>query len=133
MQNSLTGSWKLNVSASELPFSPPCSVVVDIVVDGDSISLTENSVDAQGSAETVTIRARFDNQIYPVTGSALTDGFAIERLDERTWRTRGTKAGNVIFTATITLATGGASFREETETTLADGTRAPATLIFERQ
>jgi hypothetical protein len=46
--------------------------------------MTENSVDAQGSAETVTIRARFDNEIYPVHGSNLVDGFAIERVhDER--------------------------------------------------
>jgi hypothetical protein len=31
------------------------------------------------------------------------------------------------------LAGDGASIREEAETTLADGTRAPATLIYERQ
>jgi hypothetical protein len=75
-QSSLTGIWKLNVPASNLPFAPPRSVVVDIVVEGDDISITENSVNAEGYAETVTIRARFDSQVYPVKGSVLADGFA---------------------------------------------------------
>ena len=108
-------------------------MVLDIVVDGDDISLTEDSMDAQGAAETVTIQARFDKQIHPVHGSALVDGFAIERLGERAWRAEGSKAGNLIFTETLILAADGASFREEAETTLADGTRASAVLVYERQ
>ena len=132
-QNRFNGTWKLNLSASSLPFAPPRSVVLEITVDGEDVSFTENSVDARGVAETVTIRARFDNQVYPVNGSALADGFAIERVHEDTWRARGTKAGNLIFTETIILAPDGASIREDAETTLADGSRAPATLIYERQ
>jgi hypothetical protein len=132
-QNRFNGTWKLNVSASILPFAPPRSVVLKIAVEGEDVFFTENSVDARGVAETVTIRARFDNQIYRVNGSALADGFAIERVHEDTWRARGTKAGSLIFTETITLAPDGASIREDAETTLADGSRAPATLIYERQ
>jgi hypothetical protein len=130
---SLNGTWKLNVSASSLPFAQPQSVVLEIVTEGDDICFTENSVDAKGSTETVTIRARFDNKVYPVQGSGLVDGFAIERIHERMWRARGTKAENLMFTETITLSGDGTSFREEAETTLVDGTRAPATLIYERQ
>jgi hypothetical protein len=131
--NSFNGKWKLNLPASTLPFAPPRSVILDIAVDGDNICITENSVDAAGQAETVTIEARFDNQIYPVTGSAIADGFAIERLDERTWRAHGTKAGSLVFTETVMLADDGNSIREDAETTLADGSRAPAVLIYERQ
>jgi hypothetical protein len=68
-----------------------------------------------------------------VNGSALVDGFAIERIGERTWKARGTKAGKTIFAEIMMLAPDGASFREESETTLAGGTRAPATLVYERQ
>ena len=53
-------------------------------------------------------------------------------INERAWRTRGTKAGNFSFTATLTPAADGASLREDCETTLADGSRAPAILIYER-
>lgn len=48
-------------------------------------------------------------------------------------RARGTKAGKPIFTETLMLSPDDASIREDAETTLADGTRAPATLIYERQ
>ena len=133
LQNSFSGTWKLNLAASSFPFPPPRSVVLDIVVDGDEVSLTERSVNAEGSAETVRILARFDNQVYPVNGTELCDGFAVERLDERTWRARGTKSGRLVFTETVLLAPDGASFREEAETTIADGSRAPATLVYERQ
>ncbi len=132
-ERAFNGIWKLSVSASSLPFAAPRSVVLEIVISGNDVSFTERSIDAQGRAETVTIRARFDNEIYPVQGSALADGFAIERLDDRTWRARGTKGGNIIFTETLVLAADGASIREDAETTLADGSRAPATLIYERK
>lgn len=132
-ENSFNGTWKLNLSASSLPFAAPRSVTLEIIVQGDEVSLQEKSVDAQGFAETVAIRAKFDNSIYPVVGSSLADGLAIERLDERTWRTRGTKKAKPVFTAMLTLAADGSSLREVAETTLADGTRAPAILVYERQ
>ncbi len=124
---------KLNVSASKLPFAPPQSVVVDIAVDGDAVSLTENSVDAGGIAATTAIRAQFDGRIYPVDGSTLVNGFAIERLDRHTWRARGIRSGDLIFTAKIRLAPDGMSIYEDSETTVADGTRKPAILVYERQ
>lgn len=83
-QNSFTGTWRLNASASSLSFNAPHSAIVDIVVHGNVAALKEISIDAQGSAEIVSIRARFDKEIYPVTGSRLGDGFAIERLGVRT-------------------------------------------------
>ncbi len=126
------GTWKLNVGASSLPFAAPRSVVLRIEADETSVSLTEDSIAADGSAETATIRARFDDQVHPVHGSVLADGFAVRRVDARTWQTRGLKDGRVVFTATILLAPDGRSFTEETETTLADGTRADASLVYER-
>ena len=133
MQSGFNGTWKLNVSASSLPFAPPRSVVLLIAVDGDLVSLTENSENAQGVTETVEIRARFDNQVYAVNGTALADGFAIERVHQNMWRARGTKAGKLVFTETIVLSSDGNIIREDAETTLDDGRRAPATLIYERQ
>lgn len=131
-QDPFRGTWKLNVGASKLPFAPPRSVVVRIQADETSVSLAEDSIAADGSAETVTIHARFDDQVHPVHGSGLADGFAVRRVDARTWKTRGLKADRVVFTATILLAPDGRSFTEETETTLADGTRADAWLVYER-
>jgi hypothetical protein len=130
--NTLSGTWKLNAGASTLPFPAPQSVVVEIVMDNENISLTEHSVHADGKEETAIIRARFGGVFYPVTGTAIADGFAIETVDDHHWRTRGAKAGQPAFSATISLAPDGASFREDAETALADGTRAFASLLYER-
>ncbi|HWR51910.1 MAG TPA: hypothetical protein VN428_12425 [Bryobacteraceae bacterium] len=128
-----TGMWRLNTGGSQLPFEPPRSVVLQIAATEDAVSLTENSLDAAGAAEIVTIHARFDGLNYPVEGSALVDSFAIERLDRRTWKATGSRKGVLIFTELITLSEDGATFREDAETTLADGARATATLLYERQ
>jgi hypothetical protein len=80
----------------------------------------------------VTIRAQFNNQVYPVYGSDLADGFAVQRVDALTWKTRGLKAGEIVFAATLGLVQDGGSFREDGETTLVGGTRAVMTLVYER-
>ena len=126
------GTWKLNVATSKLPFSSPQSVVLHIEADQDWVTLIEYSIASEGGTETVTIRARFDNQVYPVHGSGLADGFAIRRVDPHTWITRGLKGGENVFTAIVLLAQDRGSFREDAETTLVDGTRAAATLVYER-
>lgn len=131
-QDPFNGTWKLSVAASTLPFAPPRSVVARIEADETSLTIVEDSVSADGAAETVTIRARFDDQVHAVRGSSLADGFAVRRVDGRTWKTRGLKAGRVAFTATLRLAPDGRSFREEANTALSDGTRADATLVYER-
>lgn len=126
-----TGVWRLNVAASTLPFAAPRSVVVAIEADQDNLSLTEHSTAADGRTETVTIRARFDDKVAPVDGSFLADGFAVRRIDEQTWKTRGFKNGQIAFTATLTLAGDGRSFREEAETSV-EGALTPAVLVYER-
>ena len=106
---------------------------MNIVVDGKAATLNESSVDAQGSPGIVSIPARFDNQVYPVTGSRLSDSFAIELLGTRTWRARGTTGGKLIFVGSATLTVDRARIREKAVATLPDGSRAPATLIYDRK
>ena len=126
------GTWTLNVAASKLPFPPPRSVVLHIEADQEWVTLTENAMASDGSVETTTIRARFSNEAYPVHGSGLVDRFAVRRVDAYTWKTRGLKAGDLILAATVVLAHDERSLCEDAETTLVDGTRARAILVFER-
>jgi hypothetical protein len=127
-----TGTWTLNVAASLLPFAAPRSVTLHLAADEVWVALTEHSVSADGAAEITTIRARFDDTIHPVKGSGLADGFAVRRVNARSWKTRGFKRGSPVFAATLVLSPDGRSFREEGETTLSDGTRATALLLFEK-
>lgn len=127
-----SGMWKLDIAASSLPFSPPRSVVVRIDVDETSIAMTENSIAADGTVETVRLRARFDDEACPVFGSNLVDSFAVTRVDSHTLKTRAAKTGGSVFSATLVLAPDGNKFSEEVETRLPDATRTIATLVFRR-
>lgn len=126
------GTWKLNIPASTLPFAAPRSVILKIEVETDRVRLTENTLSAAGIAETVKIEAKFDDEIHSVVGSGIADGFAIRRVNDLDWETRGFKAGEIVFSATLAMSEDRRSFREDGETTLADGTRARVSLIYER-
>lgn len=126
------GTWRLNVKASKLPFDAPRSVVLRIEVEEDRVRLTENSVSPGGLSENVEIEARFDDQVHPITGSAIAEGFAIHRINSHEWNTRGFKAGEVVFSAILEMSKDEKSFREYGETTLADGRKASVSLTYER-
>ncbi|MCC7540713.1 MAG: hypothetical protein IT379_31140 [Deltaproteobacteria bacterium] len=103
-----------------------------IAADDQSISMTETSIAADGTPETVRLSARFDDQYYPVIGSRHLDRFAIRRVDTHTLHSRATRAGRLVSTASLVLAPDGNRLTEEVETTLADGARTRATLVFDR-
>ncbi len=126
------GCWKLNVPASKLPFAPPRSVLLRIEVGAELVRITEDSLSAQGIAETVNIEAKFDSEVHRVIGSGIADGFAIRRVNLGRWETRGFKAGQIVFSAILSMSADGQSFREDGETTLADGSRARVSLLYER-
>jgi len=131
MRNELfNGTWKLNIPASTFTFAAPRSVLLNIEVAEESVSLTENSISAEGVSENVRIEAKFDNEIYPVIGSSFADGFAIRSISAERWKTQLYQSGNKLFSATLVCSTDGQSFREDVE--LADGTHARMSLLYER-
>jgi hypothetical protein len=124
------GTWKLNIPASTLPFAAPRSVLLNIEVAEESVIFTENSISAEGVSENVRIEAKFDNEVYPVIGSSIADGFAIRSISTERWETQVYKSGKKLFSAILVCSTDGQSFREDAE--LADGTRARMSLLYER-
>ncbi len=126
------GTWKLNIQASTLPFAAPRSVILRIELEADRVRFTENFLSQEGISETVEIEAKFSNEAHPVIGSGIADGFAIRRANDQEWETRGFKAGKTVFSASMVMSEDGQSFREDGETTLADGTRARVSLIYDR-
>ena len=126
------GTWKLNIAASMLPFPAPRSVVLCIEVEEDRVRFTENSVSSVGVSEIAKIEARFDNEVHPIIGSSIADGFAIRRVSSHELKTRGFKGGEAVFSATLLVSDDERSFREFGETRLDDGRRANVSLIYER-
>jgi len=127
-----SGTWELNVAASTLPFPAPRSVVLRIEVNGDRVTLVEDTVSSIGESDNSKIEAKFDDEMHPIIGSGIADGFAIRRVNSHEWRTQGFKAGVNVFSAALVLSEDEQSFREFGETTLADGRRAAVSLIYER-
>ena len=124
------GTWKLNIPASTFTFAAPRSVLLNIEVAEESVIFTEDSISAEGVSENVRIEAKFDNEVYPVIGSGIADGFAIRSISAERWETQVYKSGKKLFSAILVCSNDGQSFREDVE--LADGTRARMSLLYER-
>ena len=124
------GTWKLNVTRSTFAFPAPRSVLLKIDIAGDAVTLAEESISAEGVAENVDIRARFDDEVYPVTGASFADGFAVRSISADKWATRVYKSGKKIFSALLICSDDGQSFREEVE--MADGTGTTMSVLYER-
>jgi hypothetical protein len=125
-----TGTWKLNVSDSTFAFPAPRSVLLKIEVAGDAVTLTEESISADGVTENVRIEAKFDDEVYPVIGASFADGFAVRSISADRWATRVYQSGNMVFSALLICSEDGQSFREEVE--MADGTGATMSVLYER-
>lgn len=126
------GTWKLNIPASTLPFAAPRSVLLNIEVVKESVIITENSTSTEGVSEDVRIEAKFNDEVYPVIGSSIADGFAIRRINAERWETRVFKSGEKVISAILIGSADGQSFREDGEVILADGMPARMSLLYER-
>ncbi len=79
------GVWKLNLAKSTYELSPaPKSAISRLEPSPDGWKVSQDAVDAQGTAAHVETTVRFDGKDYPVTGVANTT-WALTRIDDHTY------------------------------------------------
>ncbi len=128
-----TGTWKLNLTKSELPPPLPRSVIVYIECDGQSISIREETEDQDGQRHTANIKARFDGKEYPLVGTPRADMVVYERLDARTIRGTSRKNGKVLVHETVVLSPDGKTVTTTYSGANAEGKAVIGTAVFEKQ
>lgn len=126
-----TGTWQLNAAESKLPW-PPRRMLTIINSDFEEISIREETLDAQGQAQTVTLNARFDARDYPVTGSPVADAVAYQRVDARTIKGTIKQRGNTILVETVVIAEDGNTFRGDYIIPGLDGNNVTGSAVHER-
>lgn len=124
------GSWKLNLGKSSIPAEmAPVEMTTIIEVEGDRIKITEESMQASGDIQTVTVEAAFDGAEHPVSGSPTVDAAIYALPDPRTLDVVAKKGGKVVLKQHLVVAEDGATMTETM--TKKDGTEI-GTALYEK-
>ena len=128
-----TGTWKLNLEKSKLPPPVPQSRIVHLTVDGNKISVHEETTYASGRVATLTLEAKLDGKDYPVTGAPSADTMAYHRSGKRAIHGVAKLGGSVIQQEDATISDDGQTMTTVYTWQDAEGTQVTATAVFERQ
>jgi hypothetical protein len=128
------GTWKLNVAKSKFSPGPaPKSLIVKFEPAGQGVTLTSESVAADGKKGTGGYTANYDGKDYPLKGSPLADTVSLKRIDANTTERTDKKNGKVVQTLTRVVAKNGKSFTVTVKGTSPKGEPINNVLVFEKQ
>jgi hypothetical protein len=133
VEDPFSGTWKLNLSRSELPEPLPKSQTASVRADGTSIRIVEEVVSATGEHMNISVDARFDGKDYPIKGSPFADSVAYQRVDRYTIRGVGKKNGKEVMRETVVVARDGRTLTGTYSGTDATGKQVTAVAVFEKQ
>ncbi len=110
MADPCTGTWKLSLLKSKLPWPAPKEMTTHIEADAHSIVIREDIVGPNGHRSSMTLNAKFDGRDCLVTGSPLVDGIIYLRVDRRTILGTLKRQGKSVLYETVVVSEDGRSF-----------------------
>lgn len=121
------GTWKLNEAKSK--FGPGATKNHTVVYEaaGDSVKVTVDGVDADGSPVHSEWTGKFNGRFYPVTGDPASDSRSYRRINKRTMALTGKKDGKVNLTGRIIATANG-----RTRTVVSTGTNSKGKKVSNR-
>jgi hypothetical protein len=132
-QNPHMGTWKLNEAKSK--FNPGATKNQTVVYEdaGDSVKVTVDGVDGDGTAVHSEWTGKFDNKFYPVTGDPTGDTRSYRKINNHTLALTGKKGGKITVTGRITVTANGRTRTVTTSGTDAKGKRFSTRAVYDKQ
>lgn len=131
--DTLMGTWKLNESKSKIGAGAPKNHTVTYEAAGDSIKVTIDGTDADGTAIHSEWTGKFDGKDYASTGNPHEDMRSVKQVNDRTLDVTSKKDGKVVLTAHVVLSADGKSRTVTSHVTDAKGKKVTSTAVFDKQ
>ena len=135
--NPQIGTWKLNIAKSKIAGPPPRSLILTFSGEGDTLTNTAESIDAQGQASKTLFMHIYDGKPHPTptTGAAaaLYDTSTYTRMNINTINFVRTKDGKTVQTGSIVVSSDGKTYTVTTEGVGLNGQQSNEVLVFDRQ
>lgn len=133
--NPFVGTWVLNVARSE--FNPPDSAlkseVVAIRSQKNGLIFTFDIVDAEGNETRAETAPKFDEELYPVTGSDFEESIKMRRVDARSFEHVTFYGGEEISSVLVTVSDDGETSTATVKSRDESEQEITSTLIYEKR
>jgi len=127
------GTWKLNEAKSKLAAGVPKNHTVVYETAGDSIKVTVDGTNGDGSAAHNEWTGKFDGKDYALTGDPTADTRSYKRVNAHTLDMTIKKGGKVTITGKIEVSADGKSRTVTTSGTDAQGKKFKNVAVYDKQ
>ncbi len=135
MQDTLIGTWHLNVGKSKFdPGPPPKNYTINVAAFGSNgHKFTADGVDPQGNPIHLESTSNIDGEDYPLKGSPIVDVGALRRIDANTTISAGKKAGEVTLMQRGVVSKDGKTFIVDRISVTPQGQATYDLLVYDKQ
>jgi hypothetical protein len=131
--NRQMGTWKLNEAKSKLNPEAAKVTTATYAPSGDSVKITVDGVDKDGTPVHDEWTGKFDGKDYPVTGDPRSDMRSYRKIDDHTLELTVKKAGNVVTGGFIAISADGTSRTAILMTSDPSGKKVPFIAVYNKQ
>jgi len=131
--NANLGTWKLNDAKSKFAPGAPKNNTVAYETAGDSIKVTVDGINADGSSVHSEWTGQFDSKDYPVTGDPTEDMRSYTKIDDHTLQITIKKDGKVIIKGRIVVSADGKSRTFTSFSTDPNGKKVKSVAVYDKQ
>ena len=132
-QDQAMGTWKLNEAKSKLAPGNAKNTTVVYEAAGDSVKVTVDGTNSDGSAAHNEWTGKFDGTDYPVTGDPTSDTRSYKKVNAHTLDMTIKKGGKATVTGQIVVSADGKSRTVTTSGTDAQGKKFKSVAVYDKQ
>ena len=132
-QGEWMGTWKLNEAKSKLAAGAAKNHTVVYEAAGDSVKVTVDGTNSDGSAAHNEWTGKFDGKDYPLTGDPTADTRAYKQINAHKLDMTIKKGGKVTVTGEIVVSADGKSRTVKTDGVDAQGKKFKSVAVYDKQ
>jgi len=127
------GTWKLNEAKSKIGAGAVKNSTVVYDAAGDSVKVTVDGTNADGTPAHSEWTGKFDGKDYPLTGDPTAETRSYKQVNDHTLALTNKKGGKVVMTARIVVSADGKSRTVTGSGTNAEGKKVSSTSVYDKQ
>ena len=131
--DAFVGTWKLNEAKSKIGAGSPKLTTVIYEAAGDSVKVTVDGTNGDGTSVHDVWTGKFDGKDYPVTGDPANDMRSYRRVNDHTLALTDKKDGKVTLTGRIVVSADGKSRTVTISGTDAKGAKVTSIQVYDKQ
>jgi len=131
--DAFVGTWKLNEAKSKIGAGSPKLTTVIYEAAGDSVKVTVDGTNSDGTSVHDVWTGKFDGKDYPVTGDPNTDTRSYHKANDHTLSFSNKKGDKVTLSGRVVVSADGKTRTVTSNGTDSTGKKFTSTAVYDKQ